>query len=363
MKIDTQKPFLPIYSVKGSGYDLGFQIGQLAKHHIQKTLIPENKWFMERKNLDDSDPTFLNSTLALTKKYLPKYVEEMKGLADGAEVPFRDIWVINSADRETYDLETCSDIIIKSSNGIIHGHNEDFNNKNSDFSYFLHIISENGTEIFSHTYPGALSGTSFAVNSHGLSITQNTLPNPNQNMGISRKVIDRWLLEAESIDDAINRINITPRSGVFSYNICSLMEHRAINVETTEFESFLTEIYKNYFHTNHYLHPSNRHIPIHPTSTTKTRFSRLEELVPLANATLEDVLVVLSDPKIFCTEREIYPGWFRKSFSTVIYEFSTNRLKTVIFPYNRDPETVIRVDISAHTGIATAPVQLNPIED
>lgn len=72
----------------------------------------------------------------------PQYVEEMRGISDGAEVPMRYIWMVNllqelSNDMRTekkntepkdvpYNAEHCSDFMAEMNGTIFHGHNEDW---------------------------------------------------------------------------------------------------------------------------------------------------------------------------------------------------------------------------------------------
>jgi isopenicillin-N N-acyltransferase-like protein len=345
LRIFATKPFLPIIHAEGSGYQLGYQVGKQTKSKIRQILKPENIWFSERKELDKQNSSFLDRVLQITEENFPQYIEEIRGYADGAGVDFRDLWIVNSADHQTMQFETCTDVIFKSVDEVILGHNEDFNDINSDPSFFLHMKLDDGTTIFAHTYPGALPGTSFGINSHGIAITCNTLPNPNKNVGVSRKVIDRWLLESRSIDETLSRINYLPRCGVFSYNIAGTNPLRAVNVETTEYAIYLTEVADRFFHTNHYLADEYFHIPVHPSSTSISRYKRLQELVPSAKKTPNDALNILSDSKVKSLSREIYPGWFSRSFATVIYHLTEDEIEMQIIPYSRISSEEILVKI------------------
>jgi hypothetical protein len=346
LKISTKKSFLPIVYAEGSGYKLGYEIGRQVKSQINQILSSENIWFSERNELDQEDPTFLNQILKVTQQHFPQYIEEVRGYADGADVSFRDLWVINSADHQTMQFETCTDLFLKTDKELILWHNEDFNDINSDHSYFLHLKMDNGVEIFSHAYPGALPGTSFALNSNGMCFTCNTLPNPEKTVGVSRKILDRWMLESPSINETLKRIQFFPRCGVFSYNLASLDTHCGLNIETTETGIYATEVSDYFYHTNHYLNRDFMDVPVHPTSTSEIRYNRLKELVPPVSNTPRETLKILSDPKVLSVAREIYPGWSTRSFATVIYHLIKNKMVVDIWPYSREPDSKIRVELT-----------------
>ena len=111
----------------------------------------------------------------------PAYVEEMQGIADGAEVTMDQIWVanlINEIDslishenqemfKLPWQLQHCSDEYAVSGSGFeggfAHGHNEDWSQEAAPFIYFLAVSPSPGAEaIVSRcaglVYPGTLVG-------------------------------------------------------------------------------------------------------------------------------------------------------------------------------------------------------------
>lgn len=347
IQIEAPSPLLPIFTVEGKGYELGRSVGQQARTRIQKTLVESNDWFYERKKEDLKDSTRLDMLLKFSKLNFPEYVEEIEGVADGSEMDFRDIWIMNCADSIQLG-EHCTDIHFKTPQKLILGHNEDFNNATSDLSYFLHMKLESGSEIFAQTYPGMLPGYSFACNSFGLAMTCNTVPNYKKVDGVPRQILDRWALESENIEEIVHRLSFSPRSGTFSYNILSVQEHRLINLETTQDSTFMTEIEDLYFHTNHYLEESCKDIPLNPISTSPRRFKRLMELKAEIRPKMYSktkVLSLLSDKKVLSIERQLYPGWYGKSFATSIFESKNHILSASIYPYSRNSDEIVQIKI------------------
>jgi isopenicillin-N N-acyltransferase-like protein len=347
IKIQAKNPFLPIYEVEGKGHELGLQIGKLCKEQIQKTINTSNNWFMERKNRDQNQPDFLNENLIITKQNFPQYIEEIRGYADGADVDFRDIWILNSADY--FSEDKCSDIILKSKNKIIQAHNEDFNSYNSQNSYFLHIGGQK-SEILAHTYPGVIPGFSFAMNSHGISVTCNSIPNTDRNQGVSRKIIDRWALESTSLEQFIDRITFKPRSGVFSYNLASSIEFKAFNIESTEEEIQISNPDDSdgfLQHTNHYICEKwkSRNKIKDPSTTSFNRYDRLLQIVPQSDNNIESALNIISDDRVLTHENEIFPGWYGLSFCSVIFEITSNGTKMVTWPYSRDSSAIVQAEV------------------
>jgi hypothetical protein len=126
-----------------------------------------------------------------------------------------------------------------------------------------------------------------------------------------------------------------------------MTELTVLNIETTEQELFISEPEKHFFHTNHYLcnkwTEKNKHKD--PSTTSFSRFKRLLEIVPGSDVTQESALKLISDPKVFSYENEIYPGWYGKSFASVVYNITSEKSSMVIYPYNRDSSSKIEINL------------------
>jgi hypothetical protein len=71
--------------------------------------------------------------------------------------------------------------------------------------------------------------------------------------GIPRYLLDRWALEARSIDEAVSRVLHSDRAYSF-HHVLAAMENgrpRAVSVEATPARSQVRELHDFYVHTNH----------------------------------------------------------------------------------------------------------------
>ncbi len=82
-----------ILSLNGKPYERGVQHGMLLKELIQDNIAH----FVDSSSLEKSDRLLsLQENLSFCLKHIPqKYIEEMKGLAYGADVPFEKILILN----------------------------------------------------------------------------------------------------------------------------------------------------------------------------------------------------------------------------------------------------------------------------
>jgi hypothetical protein len=82
-----------VLHLSGSYYDMGFQHGDLLKDKIRQNLRIQINYF-EQHNWSYNK---ILDTWNISKNYLPQcYKDEMQGMADGSELPFEDIAVLNT---------------------------------------------------------------------------------------------------------------------------------------------------------------------------------------------------------------------------------------------------------------------------
>ena len=328
--------YLPIFKASGTNYEIGFAIGIQAKENIhaalnQKLLQLGLRYFEVLK------PKWLEKMNSFAYKFYPHYMEELKGLAKGAEVSLEDILKLNWL--ASMELESCSTLVLKSKDEIKLVHNEDMIQDTAKYSYICDIKTQTGTTIVAFCYPGSLPGGAFGFNSNGIVFSGNDVPHPEQKPGLPRILNDRALCEADSINNVISIILKEDRNAGFNHNIVSQKEFRAINVEYTSNRSNVKEIEQKFFHTNHYISPTFKdvHIPtLDENSTTKSRYNRGIEL--LENVQFNDsyALNLISDEQIFRESTkanlpnigEITAG----TLCTAYFKVTNNNLEMKVFP-------------------------------
>ncbi len=345
--MDKNKSF-PLVKVNGNNYDIGKQVGEHFKERIQKALKECNQ-FKEFQKLDEERPERINQVESLAKKHFPQYIKEIQGISDGCGIEYRDILIANFRHVPPKDEvgNNCSSLFFINDDEIILAHNEDFESIMGKYSYFSIMELENGTKIFSHCYPGCIPGISFGFNNHGITITSNSLPNPVKRIGLSRILFGRAMLESKTLKEAIEKAqSFSPRSGGVSYNIVSLNEKVAINLETTADESCLTEITDKYFHTNHHISIKFKDIPLPRISDSKSRYKRGIKLLPNLEKTEENALKLLWDKYIFFNSiKGPETGYIFSTIYTAIFNIN-NTIHLKLYPHNREKNEYMNVSLS-----------------
>ncbi|XP_070578282.1 beta-alanyl-dopamine/carcinine hydrolase-like [Ptychodera flava] len=218
-------PSLPIglIDVRGTNYDVGHQMGQTFKSRIQ-----------EAANLQlvrDYDTPLGNeiysSYLKVAEDVYPHYVRELQGIADGSGIPFRYLFLklitceyqslLGDVPLKSIGGEGCTDLILNSEDQDIIVHCEDTKpDMANGYIVHAHIQPSDSNpreeKFVSYCDPGMLPGSTFAVNAHGIGMTNNRLYQKgitNKN-AIARKLLNRALLSSENLEDTIRIIKTPP---------------------------------------------------------------------------------------------------------------------------------------------------------
>ncbi len=343
------KTILPYFKTSGTNYEIGFNIGTQFKTRIHKA-FEESVIFKELFERDKKEPSWVDKLLDHAKQNFPQYIEEMQGIANGANIDFRRVLVANF--RHFFPpipQYACSTVIFRDRNKIILAHNEDHEYIFQDTSYLLHVELENDVKFLAHAYPGCLPGTSFSFNIFGIAKSCNAINRWRVPMGIPRVLLDRAMLEAKTINKTLEIARTSGRSGSFSYNIISLQEKRAVNLETSSKKSYATEVDDVFFHSNHFVSKPMKKYSI-AVDSTKRRYERGFELIQNTNIASLDALSVLSGKKILIPKKKARESelgeLFTSTLCTAMFELEENGLSLKIYPPTTERKTYDYYDIN-----------------
>ncbi|MHA1519799.1 MAG: C45 family autoproteolytic acyltransferase/hydrolase [Promethearchaeota archaeon] len=349
---------LPFLHVSGTNFEVGYQIGTYFRQIIQQTFSTDKR-INQLLHWDKTQPNRVTEAEKLTRQYFPHYLEEIRGIAQGADLPYRDVLTVNFMHLPPLEQgvqDDCSTVMVCEKDHIIIGHNEDHEIGLGQAAYLVQCsYSEPKVTIFSFLYPGCIPGLSFGFNNHGLVVTCNYAPDPNLDIGIPRLILGRWVLESRSLTEAINRAQAhSQRAGGVTYNMAFVEAKSGVVLETTGKEGNVRMVAnERFFHTNHYLATQFSHIPILSPSKSSTlkRYTRGMELlrdVPnsisdsnsvsdsISNSDLvsdsvsksdsvETVLSLMQDPGIFLEPFTFPSGDTFYSICTAIFEIGIGK--------------------------------------
>ncbi|MBI3577558.1 hypothetical protein HY086_05975 [Candidatus Gottesmanbacteria bacterium] len=294
----------PIVRASGSHYEVGVTIGKTMREGITQVLDNSRKIFK------DDYPKRLKESLPFqeqTTKYFPHYMDELRGMADGAQVSFDDLFLSNNrevADFDPFILDPnhCTIVGVPHQGEYLVGHNEDWDASSLSLLYVLDATVD-GTKIFSLNYANNIIGDAASINGCGLIQGINELWHQDAQMGVPKNFIARAVLDCKTLEEAEGVIKTIPRAA--GWNHVLTQGGRLWNMESSANEYVIEKIeFAKYAHTNHYLTGLKRIDKANPES--EKRYEKVKRELEHVNA-VEDIKRLLSDrnePRI-CRESTI----------------------------------------------------------
>jgi len=298
------------FEVSGSHHQVGLAIGRRFGAQIHRLF--DNYDFLQERLLPfhrgPAGRGFYHSFLQLHRARFAGYVAELEGLAQGAERPFEEIFLVNlrgecaglmASERQNKDArenggQGCTDCLVLTPDAALVGHNEDGTPAALGNMFIVRAQVGDAAPFTALCYPGFLPGNAFGFNAAGVLHTIDAVSPRQVRVGLGRHFLARSLLDAGALVDAIKRVTAPGRAAGFTYNVGSVAERRVVSVEMSPDWHHVHEVRGCHLHTNHYLNLVGVEQEIGPSS--RARLARAQALcqeAPPGDAT--QVLAVLGD--------------------------------------------------------------------
>jgi hypothetical protein len=224
------------------GTILGKKFGGFARQKIDEN-SRQSDWLIRLERA--------KKYLDITERYFPEYVEELRGYAEGAEVDFLSIWTLSLED-ETYEELRGKCTTIVTNKGKLIAHNEDWAKDSENNICLLHKKVGDNTTILELYYFNTLGGNAISINSHGFTVSINSLTHTDAKLGMPRNVITRFLSETKDPEKDFLKLKNFPRGLGSNFNIIN-QEGKIWNIESGGVSVTIALPQTPYVHTNHYL--------------------------------------------------------------------------------------------------------------
>lgn len=211
------------------------------------------------------------SFLPELRAWAPDLVEEMEGIAAGANLALTDVVLLNARTEVLQIAERAAGVVDDEPDGctgavilpeataagaVIHGQNWDWKAICAETSIVLHVKRDDGPDFLTFTEAGGLARS--GLNAAGISITANYLEcdRDYRSIGIPLPLIRRRVLEAEHYAMALKVVAITPKSGSNNMTVAH-SGGEAVNFECAPDEAFPIFPEEGIFvHANHWIGPA-----------------------------------------------------------------------------------------------------------
>ena len=252
---------LPLIEARGTHRDVGRQIGEQCRDRIQSMFaslredLPKGATW--QAILEQSKVYFNYS-----QKVYPQYIEELEGIAVGAQVPFEEVFLLMCEELwEDYAWRGCTDMAARG-RGTADGttliaHTNDLLPKTESMLVLLKVQAGSEPEFIGVSVGGI--AISAGYNAARISLTGNQLDSNDVRPGVPRLLVVRAILGSKTLSDAMTHCLLPTRAS--SYN--NVLADRS--GEVYSMEGSATDLEAIYIkddvmaHANHYIAPSMRH--------------------------------------------------------------------------------------------------------
>jgi len=264
------EPF-PLIEVSGPPHERGRQYGRQAAARIRRG-VAHYSGQLARLDLDGRGVAGLvHAYLPVIEQFDPSYLEEMRGIAAGADLAFEDVVLLNARTEilklaqhpelraQLAEAEGCTGLVAMpgatADGSLLHAQNWDWKAECVETAVVLHIRRDDGPDILTFTEAGGLARS--GLNSAGVAITANYLQSDRdyRDIGVPLALIRRKVLEQQHVALAMRAVHATAKSASNNM-IVSHCGGVAIDFECAPDETF-TVLPDNglLVHANHWVSP------------------------------------------------------------------------------------------------------------
>lgn len=283
-----QRTSLPLIEARGTHREIGRQVGEAARERIRRSVAyyEEHIEWLAGMPFAAAEARTL-PLLRRAERELPQYVDELRGMAEGAGVSFEKLLVLNCGEEVLCAADPgaaaplrppdhCTCLAVSAPGRTIVGHNEDWIEADVENMVVLSLTMPDGTRICSLT--GAAYLPMCGVNSHGIAFYGNTLYARDERPGVPNGFKHRWLLEAATRAEADARARMPGRAR--GSNHLNAQAGGAIwDVEVSAERAVTIEADGWLVHTNHFTAPEMQDVERSESAGSRLRLQRGRELV------------------------------------------------------------------------------------
>ena len=283
---------IPMIEIHGSHYQMGCQYGEACRDQIAHSIESARQLLADAySNLQltwESAAIQARKYLPFAEERFPRYVEEMKGIADGSGLDFNAVAVVNVMEAVTMDalhLTKCTSIALaqeRTTNGhVLIAHNEDWVPEDEPDLVILRARPADGPSFLAMTYGALLPN--IGLNADGIAQCCDSVYPCDSRIGTPRVIASRAILSATTPGEAI-RCTLSPQRAAGYNHLIAHESGELYNVEVSA-RRFAVLPSENgcIVHTNHYLNANMQEIECDPDElvATRVRYFRAQRLLGL----------------------------------------------------------------------------------
>lgn len=259
----------PFIEASGSPRNMGLQYGRKAGARIHRSIEIYRQVFAAKEIQWSLARTAAASLATRITQAYPRIAEELRAVAEGADVPFEDIVAINARGEimrgtrpHADDVDGCTGAVVfpplTREAHMIHAQNWDWRDECVDSSIVLKRVPDAGPSTLAFTEAGGLACV--GLNNAGLSVTTNHLEcdQDGKRGGMPNPIVRHQVLAQSSLGAAIETVLRAERGSSINFLI-SHREGEAVDLEATPDQVFWVSPETEFLvHANHFVSTAAR---------------------------------------------------------------------------------------------------------
>ncbi len=288
---------------RGTYRELGRAVGEAAREQVLASVAFFRENFMSmtggRLSFAAAEREAL-SYAAQARRWLPGQVEELEGLAEGADVPMSRLLVLNCGEEFTAEEpavstpsgsprsgDHCTAVAVASGGRHIVGHNMDWYVIDAVNNVLFDLTGPDGTRIMG--LAGAPYLLMLGMNSHGIGNVSNSVHSNDNRIGVPNVFVRRAALEARTMEEAWGQGLLAARARGTNQFLADTAG-RLWDLETSANAHALMDHTQAGFmaHSNHYVSPEMQPYEGRAAEESVVRLSTAERMLAEGLAVAED---------------------------------------------------------------------------
>jgi isopenicillin-N N-acyltransferase-like protein len=256
-----QATSIPVLTLRGTHREVGRQIGEAMRPHIQRRLerlraeVPRGIPWEEMLHQSRLCQTY-------SRAVYPQYVEEIEGIAEGAGCPFDEVFLAMCEElREPafWRARGCTDFAARGratvDGSTLLAHTNDEAPDREEGVVILRVQAGDEPEFLGVSLDGL--GISAGFNAAGIALTGNEVSARDVRPGVPRLLIVRAILAARRLGEAMDACLLPQRASNYNNIIADPWgEVYSVEGSATDYEALYIED-DILAHANHYMSPAN----------------------------------------------------------------------------------------------------------
>lgn len=303
--MSTDAATLPIIDVAGSHRDIGRAIGETLRDGLRA--VAERHRIEVGNTLGwDRAMDVAANLLPFAEREVPHCVEELRGTAEAADIPFERLFSMNALQETRFlaarggdeDDEGCTSLAVSgpatADGSTLLAHNEDAGTIRQALPYVVRAQPTGRPAFVGFAYSGLLLYQ--GLNDRGIGSVGNALTFNDVSNGTPKLLAYRDVMDATYLEDAIRRTQRADRANGNNHIVANI-DGDIYDNEVSAARSALIPGRDMIAHTNHVLDPAMREVEWGDNLNSRMRLHRVETLLECGRGrhTVESLFDVLSD--------------------------------------------------------------------